>query len=177
MGRSYESIPIRVQYKPAPSASPIAFFPASPLRPLPVRRRFAGPTSSTFAGFLPDLYATEGCWYESIPTRVRCLYEPSASPPSRVFSGRAGGCENHENGATRNLIMRFQSRKARSIRHIHTPRATTTTPRAPSSPKCVTANNVRSWPIITMTTVGLHPRHQGHNASGRSGKRPSQDYF
>ena len=31
--------------------------------------------------------------------------------------------------------------------------------------------------IITMTTVGLHPRHQGHNASGRSGKRPSQDYF
>ena len=31
--------------------------------------------------------------------------------------------------------------------------------------------------IITMTTVGLHPRHQGHNASGRSGKRPSQDYL
>ena len=30
---------------------------------------------------------------------------------------------------------------------------------------------------ITMTTVGLHPRHQGHNASGRSGKSPSQDYF
>ena len=59
--------------------------PRAAPRTLPRGDGFAGLIPSTFAGFLPDPYATEGCWYEATPTQVRCLYEPSASPPSRVF--------------------------------------------------------------------------------------------
>ena len=53
-----------------PSASPIAFFTAGRPRPLPRGNGFAGLIPSTFAGFLPNPSATEGSWYESMPTRI-----------------------------------------------------------------------------------------------------------
>ena len=53
MGRSYESIPIRVQYKPAPSASPIAFFTAGRPRPLPRGRCSRGSSRALLLASCP----------------------------------------------------------------------------------------------------------------------------
>ena len=57
-----------------------------------------------------------------------------------------------------NLITRHMSRVLPSTQPWHTPCATATMARAPSSPKCVTANNVRSHTHTHTYYSSLHSR-------------------
>jgi len=79
-----------------------------------------------------------------------CAKVGSASPQGRFHSilsqiAKLGNFETAGNCATRNLTRRSNTRVSPSTLPCHPPCATTTTPRAPSSPNRVTAKDVRSW--------------------------------
>ena len=97
----------------------------------------------------------------------------SASPQGRFHSilsqiAKLGNFETAGNCATRNLTRWFKPWMGGSFQQCQTPCATASTPRPPSSPNCVTANNVRSISLPELGVLLLEGRARGAPSAAQS---------